>query len=100
MTAYRIAIAGFLHETNTFAPTRASLDAFRKGGGWPALSLGEEVLDAVRDTNVGACGFIEAARERGWETVPLIWCAASPSAQVTREAVSYTHLTLPTTPYV
>ncbi|WP_336741137.1 M81 family metallopeptidase [Aureimonas altamirensis] len=89
MTAYRIAIAGFLHETNTFAPTRANLDAFRKGGGWPALSLGEDVLDAVRDTNVGACGFIEAARERGWETVPLIWCAASPSAEVTREAFEW-----------
>ncbi len=89
MTAPRIAIAGFLHETNTFAPTKADLDAFRKGGGWPGLSLGEAIPDAVSGTNVGACGFIEAAHERGWEAVPLIWCAASPSAQVTREAFEW-----------
>ena len=33
----RIAVGGFLHETNTFAPTKASYDAFVHGGGWPAM---------------------------------------------------------------
>ena len=33
MTA-RIAFGGFLHETNTFAPSKAGIDAFLQGGGW------------------------------------------------------------------
>ncbi|MFD2238280.1 M81 family metallopeptidase [Aureimonas populi] len=84
--APRIAIAGFLHETNTFAPTKAGMEAFLHGGGWPALATGEALVEAVRDTNVGAFGFIEEARGRGWRLAPLLWCAASPSAHVTRDA--------------
>ena len=34
----RIAVGGFLHETNTFAPTKATYDAFVHGGGWPRWS--------------------------------------------------------------
>mgnify|MGYP002136929109 CR=1 FL=1 len=34
----RIAFGGFLHETNTFAPSKAGLDAFIQGGGWPSLA--------------------------------------------------------------
>ena len=33
----RIAIAGFQHETNTFAPSKATYADFERGGGWPAL---------------------------------------------------------------
>src|SRR5271170_3160582 len=33
----RIAVGGFLHETNTFAPTKAVYDDFVHGGGWPIL---------------------------------------------------------------
>jgi microcystin degradation protein MlrC len=35
----RIAVGGFLHETNTFAPTKATYDAFVHGGGWPRMEL-------------------------------------------------------------
>ena len=31
-------------------------------------------------------GFVPAAEAEGWELVPTIWCAASPSAHVTRDA--------------
>jgi len=31
----RIAIGGFQHETNTFAPTRASFEDLQRDGGWP-----------------------------------------------------------------
>ena len=34
----RIAVGGFLHETNTFAPTKATFDDFVHGGGWPAMA--------------------------------------------------------------
>ena len=31
-----IAVGGFLHETNTFAPTKATYADFVHGGGWPS----------------------------------------------------------------
>jgi microcystin degradation protein MlrC len=82
----RIAFGGFLHETNTFAPSKAGMEAFEQGGGWPVLTHGEAVFDAIRNVNVGASGFVEAATDGGWELVPALWCAASPSAQVTEDA--------------
>lgn len=82
----RIAFGGFLHETNTFAPSKAGMEQFLQGGGWPALARGEDIFAAVHDVNVGAAGFVETARSLGWELAPTLWCAASPSAHVTAEA--------------
>jgi microcystin degradation protein MlrC len=82
----RIAVGGFLHETNTFAPTKATYADFVHGGGWPALAQGADVLRTMRNINVGLAGFIEAAEANGWEMVPTISCGASPSAHVTRDA--------------
>lgn len=82
----RVAIGGFMHETNTFAPTKAGIDAFRHGGGWPPLSEGAEALAATRGVNVGMAGAAAAGEAAGWEIVPTVWAAASPSAHVTREA--------------
>ena len=82
----RIAIGGFLHETNTFAPTKATYDDFVHGGGWPAMAEGNDVLKVMRNINVGLAGFVEQAEARGWEMVPTISCAASPSAHVTKDA--------------
>src|SRR3984893_13108035 len=82
----RIAVGGFLHETNTFAPTKASYGDFVHGGGWPSMARGADVLKVMRNINVGLAGFVEAAEAKGWELVPTISCAASPSAHVTEEA--------------
>jgi microcystin degradation protein MlrC len=82
----RIAVGGFLHETNTFAPTKATYDDFVHGGGWPAMAQGADVLKTMRDINVGLAGFVEQAEAQGWEIVPTISCGASPSAHVTRDA--------------
>ncbi|MGY3489336.1 microcystin degradation protein MlrC [Bradyrhizobium sp. USDA 4011] len=82
----RIAVGGFLHETNTFAPTKATYDAFVHGGGWPSMTHGTELLKVMRKINVGLAGFVEAAEANGWELVPTIFAAASPSAHVSRDA--------------
>src|SRR5258708_5693006 len=82
----RIAVGGFLHETNTFAPTRATYADFVHGGGWPAMAQGADVLKVMRNINVGLAGFVEQAKANGWEMLPTIACAASPSAHVTRDA--------------
>jgi microcystin degradation protein MlrC len=82
----RIAVGGFLHETNTFAPTKATYGDFVHGGGWPAMALGPDVLSTIRNINVGLAGFIGQAEINGWELVPTIFGAASPSAHVTEDA--------------
>src|ERR1700737_1297112 len=82
----RIAVGGFLHETNTFAPTKATYDDFVHGGGWPAMAQGADVLKSMRNINVGLAGFVEQAEAHGCDIVPTISCGASPSAHVTRDA--------------
>jgi microcystin degradation protein MlrC len=82
----RIAVGGFQHETNTFAPSLATYEEFVRGGGWPALSRGAELHGAVKGMNLPVAGFIEEATRRGHETVPLAWAACSPSSFVTTDA--------------
>src|SRR5262245_12566462 len=82
----RIAVGGFLHETNTFAPTRATYADFVHGGGWPSMTTGADVLKVMRKINLGLAGFVEAAEANGWELIPTIACGATPSAHVTEDA--------------
>ena len=82
----RIAIGGFQHETNTFAPTRAGYPAFEAGGGWPGVKYGEAIFAAVEGANIPAAGAIQALRAMGHSTVGTAWAAASPSAHVTADA--------------
>jgi microcystin degradation protein MlrC len=82
----RIAVGGFLHETNTFAPTKADYDAFMHGSGRTSIADASSVLKTVRNINAGQAGFIDVAETNGWDLVPTIACAASPSAHVTEDA--------------
>ena len=82
----RILIAGFQHETNTFAPSRADWAAFNRGDGFPAYQRGPAMLETLQDVNIPIAGFARAARERGWAVIPSGWAGASPSAHVTRDA--------------
>src|SRR3954465_8548400 len=82
----RIAVGAFLHETNTFAPTRATYDDFVHGGGWPSMTHGADVLKVMRNASVGLAGFVEAAEANRWELAPTIAAAAVPSAHVARDA--------------
>jgi microcystin degradation protein MlrC len=82
----RIAVGAFLHETNTFAPTKATYNDFVHGGGWPAMAQGANVLKVMRNINSGLAGLVEQAEANGWELVPTISCGASPSAHVTEDA--------------
>jgi microcystin degradation protein MlrC len=50
------------------------------------MARGADVLKVMRNINVGLAGFVEAADANGWELVPTISCAASPSAHVTEDA--------------
>ena len=82
----RIAVGGFQHETNTFAPSPATLEAFSRGGAWPPFAHGEAMLAGLSGANLPATGAISTFRQAGFAIAPLAWAAASPSAAVTNEA--------------
>lgn len=82
----RVALAGFLHETNTFAPTMAYLEDFVHGGGYMPMARGAEMLTQSRDINLGIGGAVNYGESVGWDMVPLLWAGAIPSAHVCRNA--------------
>ena len=82
----RIAVGGFHHETNTFAPTPATYEDFVMADGWPGLTRGDDMFATFRAKNIGMSGFLDVARECGWMVVPALWCQAGPSGRPTADA--------------
>jgi microcystin degradation protein MlrC len=78
----RIAIAGFMHESNTFNPLPTSRDAFVQQGFAVGADLAAEWLDAHHEIG----GFLASAGREGFEPVPLLMAWATPSGPVTRDA--------------
>ncbi|MDA9009331.1 M81 family metallopeptidase [Alphaproteobacteria bacterium] len=84
MNKPKIAIAGFIHETNTFSPYITPASEFEKADGWPKATRGDEIFSTFRDLNIGIGGFITEGTD--FELVPLIWCSAEPASYVTTKA--------------
>jgi microcystin degradation protein MlrC len=82
----KIFIAGYQHETNTFAPTLADWAAFNAGHTFPAYRRGAKLVETFKDINIPVGGFIQAALAKSWELVPSVWAGATPSSYVTTEA--------------
>lgn len=82
----RVLIAGYQHETNTFAPTRADWDAFTRGDSFPPFMRGDEMRTRLSGLNIPIGGFMDSARTRGWQLVASAWAGAIPSAHVTKDA--------------
>ena len=82
----RVFIAGFQHETNTFAPSKADWAAFEAGSGFPPYRRGAAVIEAYRGRAIPVGGFIDLADARGWSLVGSVWAGANPSAHVTQDA--------------
>ncbi|CAM3946545.1 M81 family metallopeptidase [Bordetella muralis] len=85
-SALRVFVAGFKHETNTFAAHLADWAAFERGESFPPPTHGELMLDMVMKVEISATGFARQAQQRGWTLVPSLWCGAVPSSYVTDEA--------------
>lgn len=82
----RLLIAGYQHETNTFAPSLADWAAFTRGDSFPAFVRGQAMVDQLRGINIPVAGVIDAARLHGWTLLPSCWAGAIPSSYVTRDA--------------
>lgn len=79
----RIAVAGFQHETNTFAPFPTNWDCFVKPGAWPAYAEGDQAAAQARGLNVPLGGFVDAGDD--FDLVPLLYAAAEPGGLVTTD---------------
>jgi microcystin degradation protein MlrC len=82
----RILIAGYQHETNTFAPSGADWAAFTRGDSFPAFVRGPAMQDQLTGINIPIAGFIDFAKRQGWQLVPSAWAGAIPSSYVTEDA--------------
>jgi len=74
----RIAIAGFMHESNTFAVFPTTLDQFH-------IHRGAAVIDHYRPTFHEMAGFIKGADEYDFALQPLLGADATPGGTVTAE---------------
>lgn len=75
----RVAIGGVWHETNTFAAHPTPLEAFE-------VHEGAALLEHFRGTRTPIGGYLDAAREHGWEVAPALFASATPSGTVRRAA--------------
>src|SRR5438309_865311 len=82
----RIAVGGFQHETNTFAPQRGTWADFERADAWRGFVRGPELIDAVEGFNIPIAGAVKTLQELGHDLVPLCWCSAPPSSYVERDA--------------
>ncbi|MES2712532.1 MAG: M81 family metallopeptidase [Pseudomonadota bacterium] len=82
----RIAIAGFQHESHSFAPMPTGWAQFVKPGGFPPLQRAATLLETMRPTSVPIAGAIATLEAAGVTIAPLAWSFANPAGPVTPEA--------------
>jgi microcystin degradation protein MlrC len=78
----RIAVAGFMHESNTFNPLRTDRAAFAA----QALTEGTALLEEWHAAHHEMAGFLQTLERDGVETVPLLMAWATPAGPVAAEA--------------
>ena len=82
----RIAVGGFLHETNTFQPQRTTYADFAEAGDRAPLTRGPQVLERFAGLNTSIAGALEVLKPAGATLLPLPWTSATPSGYVTEDA--------------
>ena len=79
--AYRVLIAQFMHETNTFSKLPTTLDDYRRR--W--LIEGDAVVPRFTGTRNELGGYIDSANKLGWQPVWAGAANATPSGKLTKE---------------
>ncbi|MBS0547594.1 MAG: M81 family metallopeptidase [Proteobacteria bacterium] len=79
--AYRVLLAQFMHETNTFSKLPTTLDDYRRR----FLVTGEAIVPQFKGTKNEMGGYIDSAAKYGWEPVYAVAANATPSGTLTRE---------------
>jgi microcystin degradation protein MlrC len=79
--AYRVLLAQFMHETNTFSKLKTTLDDYRRR----FLVEGGAIVPKFTGTRNEMGGYIDSAAKHGWEPVYAVAANATPSGTLTRE---------------
>jgi microcystin degradation protein MlrC len=66
----RIAVGGFQHETNTFAPLKATWEDFARADAWPPFVRGPQLIAAVEGFNIPIAGALQALQALGHDLAP------------------------------
>ena len=74
----RIAIGGFMHESNTFVPLPTDRARFIQG----SLALGDDLLAVWGDAHHEMGGFIAGATRLGYDLAPAVMAWATPAGPV------------------
>jgi microcystin degradation protein MlrC len=82
---YRVIIAGFQHESNSFSPEFTDYDGFLRSDGWPGLITGQDIFKDFEGLFTAISGAMIAANEL-YELIPISWSSAEPYGPVTRDA--------------
>ena len=82
MKPYRVGIAGFLHESNTFLSVPTTIAHFEQA----SLTRGEALLQRWSGSRHELGGFLEGAQLHGFLPVPLLATFAVPSGTIEGEA--------------
>lgn len=82
----RVAIAGFQHETNSFAKVPASLAKWKEAG----ILHGDEIIEEYRDSKATIAGILSRLNsETDIDLVPLVFSRLMPMGHMTVEATNY-----------
>ncbi|MDP3061989.1 MAG: M81 family metallopeptidase, partial [Chloroflexota bacterium] len=77
----RIALAGFMHESNSFLSKPTTLQNYQER----ALKRGEEIVATWKDAHHEVGGFLEGAQRHGFDVVLLVKGDAMPAGPLTRD---------------
>ncbi|MBX6771730.1 MAG: M81 family metallopeptidase [Chloroflexi bacterium] len=78
----RMALLGFSHETNTFAPTPTDYEQFEASG----IARGDEIVRRYKGSHSTIAGFLEASERFGFDVIPLLYAQTEPSGVITKNA--------------
>lgn len=82
----RVAIAGFQHETNSFAKVAASLTKWKEAG----ILHGDEIVGEYRNSKATIAGILSRLEsETDIDLVPLVFSRLMPMGHMTVEATNY-----------
>ena len=74
----RIGVAGLFHESNTFAYAPTTLENYR-------IYEGREIIEQYSPTFHEIAGFIDGAKQFGYELYPLVSADATPAGPLTAD---------------
>lgn len=80
--AWKIALAGIFHESNTFLDTHTGVEDFRKGHWLKGEGIRKEYAAAYHEIG----GMLEVLDAEGVDIVPVLFAEATPGGMVTAEA--------------